>query len=779
MNNEQIIAALEELKNNLPMSDLDRELSDLEEQAASLRAKLQNNDNYRDRIEMGLSFRQNYYNYNIADAQSNVDSLTDEINYITNKIEMVEQDINENANEFDNARLETLKQRLSEAQETLAPNQAKLDDFKKRLESFENRLATEPGINLNEKIADENRVERIEDKIDALATTSYNKTITSDNINAAIEEVKNGDMTNAITILTSVRDTLADTSMDSNREEELAKVEQQLNENAMELANIQTKLSDKLNYVLSGLETEFKIDTMNERKDALEDRIARLKASNGDQSKIDRYTNLLNKLREESSKIPTNEDINKIKDLRAKLAEAESKGEKAEAQIIFNDLAVMVGSLGINDSEYRLDQKKEADLLSAKAALEQQKNLLQISNVEKIENILSELKTRPEEKKEEKEENKEGVVIPMENQNIEELKVAYSSSNEGLRAKAKERLAGIKAKLASMKKDGKFAWTGYIKTALAAVGLASIVNMAIPDAAPEEPKVTIETITEDEAPVVEETLDNAVEDAIKETVETGVGIAQDAMDSLDKNNTNTTNATKSVKKPVTNVVPNATIPQGQGILHEGDKVVVQTPNGNVETQLGPGQWTKGKISSVEEKVSSNPQQQVISQSTTVTGGEQIGSKTEVVEDTVNVPNTNTTPVVEQPAPAPVQEQPAPAPSNAVEEVVVEDEVVLPDIPEGSVIVNPGETYEQSSLDQAVSENKTVAASNDSISMNFDQNNVSFENVGSEPEMLRSSLANVGTEEGVNQQLNDEFNALMDEFNQADQATQQETEGMSR
>ena len=103
-----------------------------------------------------------------------------------------------------------------------------------------------------------------------------------------------------------------------------------------------------------------------------------------DDAVIDRFDAKMAALRDEQSRVLTNEQLNRINELRTELT---TTNDIVRSEQIWDEIEGILGNIIVDDNKLRLDQKREAELLSAKAALETEKDFLSVGIVEKLTTI--------------------------------------------------------------------------------------------------------------------------------------------------------------------------------------------------------------------------------------------------------------------------------------------------------------------------------------------------------------------------------------------------------
>ncbi|MBR1376927.1 MAG: hypothetical protein IJ565_03855 [Bacilli bacterium] len=464
MSNEELIQAIEELRNILPQSELDRELISLDEEIRPLEEKIANNDNYREDAEVGNERRKTIYERTIESVQNKLTQAREDVNSSNTRIIEAEKDLaayedaieqtgvelrasdgtqderfnrilenQRNGRDETASRLENLRSFLAQRTSDVSSDERSLSYYQDRLETLERRMAEEPGVNLNVKMADEDRLQELQTARDSISSRfEYIRENVDADLNDMITGIQNGtySIEDATRDLTVLYETISNsTTIEQDREAELAKIESQLAENASEIANIQTRLEEDSNYLESNFRGEVydqRISELEERRDRAngdalrrqletmrrrvvtldpatdEAEIADLKARIADQEealateygsdrleKADRYQNLIDFYTDKRYNVTNSNDLEQIQSLRSELATLDNSSVRAIE--IRKQLKDLVDNNAFDYSKYESDQNKLAELLSAKAALENRKQFLSIGVTEKIATILSSL----------------------------------------------------------------------------------------------------------------------------------------------------------------------------------------------------------------------------------------------------------------------------------------------------------------------------------------------------------------------------------------------------
>ena len=347
-------------------------------------------------------------------------------------------DVNSPEFEGQQALIAMLESQIAELEKNIATNQSWVEDMQSSLndprtgaDALEAAIAEDPSVNYVRKFEDMRRLDKLNNVYQTEASelaneNGYVKGDAVNQINNWIEQLNNGvnpeEITDAIGALATRINTQS--SVEEDRETRLAEIDRLIAENSMELAEIQNRFVEsrlvKLNYALSSIQGEAydkKVARIQSARDlatgdaqkaeierlerefltaSAERRaeIAQLTAqkrseyaaarNSRDDAAIDRFDAKMAELRDEQSRVLTNEQLNRINELRTELT---TTNDIVRSEQIWDEIEGILGNIIVDDNKLRLDQKREAELLSAKAALETEKDFLSVGIVEKLTTI--------------------------------------------------------------------------------------------------------------------------------------------------------------------------------------------------------------------------------------------------------------------------------------------------------------------------------------------------------------------------------------------------------
>ena len=702
-----------------------------------------------------------------------------------------------------------IRNEIAECEDSIARDKSVLEDPKYGKAVFEARMAEDPTLNYRQVFEDERTIEDLQAQYQAeQAVQDYTQAEMTEPIDKWINQIQSGEY-DAESLSAEMDEFLKNpylATITDNRDAEIADIDRQLPEIEMGIDAIKQRQLNKLNYAVStfeaGSETmgingtyDQKIARTQKNRDAVtaerdqkkaeldalynelvahpersveikirirEAREAMASLANANKETVAKYDERLEKLKFEKEHVLSYEQIERMKELRNELAETDSKTSAKRILEIATELKAIEDTTTLDVNSIRLDERRLAELLSTKAALENRKELLskdlnvelltiqqgignsltqsapaaeetpaveqapvtdtnpslndlmgnaqvsdaqptleslmgdaQVSDAQPtLESLMGNAQVSSPLTDEERKANlkkalendtmKDSWLQRAENEDVywigdeEEISpdqksknkfkvAAFAAAGAALKEKAKGMLDKAKAKLSGVKDHFKKHWKKYAVGALvlliSSCAVKNIVNnngdevadeqtIDNPEQTPEETPVTPEEVAEAEVPEEDE----------KEDEQTNTD------DNNDLENTNDT------------VTPASTEPQTpEPIIGTAISTDPSSDIADIVIPI-PGELDNSTniISQTSEIISDNPEQHVISETVTTTGGEVISTKTEeenhevtvnengeVTENTTNTNNSSDT-------------------TNnggvqSVTEEVISDDVVLPDI----------------------------------------------------------------------------------------------------
>ena len=324
--------------------------------------------------------------------------------------------------------IEDIRASIAENEERISSDQAKLDDPNYGEAAFEALMAEDPNVNYQAKFGDQRELDNMissygEDLEYLTNENGYTQASLNAQIDNWMEQINSGTATpEAIAaeigeVATRIN---LNSSVEEEREAELAEIDRQLAENSMELAEVQTRLDDRFNYVLSSIQgeaynkkianvqlgkdlaearqqkadldalyAEYAATTDENRKAELETQISEKrtemgKIRNAHKDDVAKFDARIAALKEEQENVLTNEEFNRIQELREELSKLDKDKDAVRLLEIGTEINGILDKTTFDDNKMRLDQKREAELLSAKAALEARKEFLSVGVVERL-----------------------------------------------------------------------------------------------------------------------------------------------------------------------------------------------------------------------------------------------------------------------------------------------------------------------------------------------------------------------------------------------------------
>ena len=272
MSNEEIIQLLEELKTLSPETEVDGKIVSLDEQINELREKLNNYDNYRERVVTGNAFRRNNLNASLSTLEKDQVKLNASLNdkeselekervrlaenekglalyneaiqriendYRNNVIsaQQLERKQNERAayastNETLTANVSNLENEINDIRDEYNNKTSEVEEARTRLNEFEERVSANPNVNINEVMADERRVSELENERRNLILNEDSKIGTIEALNDVIEQINSG-----VDFFENFGDVSEE--MITENDFEIAGINKELEKNAIELERIQ------------------------------------------------------------------------------------------------------------------------------------------------------------------------------------------------------------------------------------------------------------------------------------------------------------------------------------------------------------------------------------------------------------------------------------------------------------------------------------------------------------------------------------------------------------
>lgn len=496
MNKEELLKQLEELRSHLPKGELDGMRISTDNAIAELENKLADNSNYisnkanffnsgrRNNLEKAINSSQvkmvesqnnvTAIQKNIEITQKDLDSIPDVVKDLENQLTTAGRDLRANINptpEQDaviSSRLKTLRDQIAEYrsheatlkanmleyQRDLELNQNQVSEYGKReqryqtlLTSFNERLQNEDAnTNLGLKLKDEanldalkNTKESLEgkfeysmldlgDELDDLMTNLSNDTMTPEQVITSLETYKNSNI-----------DYQTFVNNDEARMNELSDIDNSRSAMSMEISDLQTKLGNDNNYLVSSFVTELNEERISKAEQNMND--AQISLNECDES-VATYTNdiaranneiafsesCINSMREEIvewniqiKRLDKDNDKDLITKINRKISinEAQISSEQKNISYLLNEQVTIKNQLDgaqkrksiqldkitrygnlidnmqaknenvIDEYAKRLDEKRLADLISGAAALDSRKAFLDYDFEASLENVLS------------------------------------------------------------------------------------------------------------------------------------------------------------------------------------------------------------------------------------------------------------------------------------------------------------------------------------------------------------------------------------------------------
>ncbi len=504
MSTEELIQALGDLKDSLPLSENDQILFALEDKMKPFQDRLANNDNYRDTVEQptqtvetpeptaedilygshfengtesntpetvtntepgihpaNIAMRERFEMYRNSIEEANNSIAEDNI-----ALQEAEQALVDKRREFSNidndnidmnspeyagqrallsaleSQVEELRNEIEENQRVVNETQAKLDDPNYGSAAFEALMASDPTVNYQARFEDEKALAKIQEQYQLESDSQiYSQSAVNAQIDEWVNQIQSGNYDAAAisAAIDELAGRIAQTSLDEDREAELADIDRQLADNSMELADIQNRLSDRLNYVVSSFEAgseamglggaydkriqkvqkgrdlatganqKAELDELYKELVANPDRAdeinARIKEKRSEMASIAnlhkddvaKFDARIAKLKEEKENVLSHEQLNRINELRGELSGLDFSKDGERVLEISSELNGILGNTTLDVNQMRLDEKREAELLAAKAALENRRELLSRGIIEKLYTIqagLNNIKTQ-------------------------------------------------------------------------------------------------------------------------------------------------------------------------------------------------------------------------------------------------------------------------------------------------------------------------------------------------------------------------------------------------
>lgn len=340
MNKEQLIEQLRILSDRLPQSGMDEERLKVETSISELEAKLANNDNYTENAKFYnardlLNRRNNYERASnaLTAAQHEQESIEKslaaaekeqsdyqasnqarreellqtqqrigrELRAMVNVTPEQNDDINNRLREVREAiatidarnnellsNIDSYREDLANQQDVVEKATAKMEKYRQMYDSYRERADREDeNVNVLAKIKDEEEIARLRQQKEALeGEYTYSNMDLREEISMIIDDLNNDEITveDALNSLRSYRErsisneTLENATVD--RENELNKLSLAYNNLTMEISDLETKLSDSNNYLVSGFVTEINEDRLanaQANRDDLESEITRVR----------------------------------------------------------------------------------------------------------------------------------------------------------------------------------------------------------------------------------------------------------------------------------------------------------------------------------------------------------------------------------------------------------------------------------------------------------------------------------------------------------------------
>ena len=312
-----------------------------------------------------------------------------------------------------------IKNEIAECEDSIARDKSVLEDPKYGKAVFEARMAEDPTLNYRQVFEDERTIEDLQAQYQAeQAIEGYTQAEMTEPIDRWINQIQSGEY-DAATISNEMDEFLKNPYLESltnDRDAEIADIDRQLPEIEMEIDAIKQKQLNVLDYAVSTFEAGSETMGINgtyDRKIERAERSLNLAATARDrkQAELDAlYSELvanpnnvrdisrriketrdematiatahktalarLERLRFEKENVLSNDQIERMKQLRAKLAGLNPEKNAREILAITAELESIKENTTLDISSMRMDERRLAELCSTKAALENRKALL-------------------------------------------------------------------------------------------------------------------------------------------------------------------------------------------------------------------------------------------------------------------------------------------------------------------------------------------------------------------------------------------------------------------
>ena len=316
-----------------------------------------------------------------------------------------------------------IRNEITECQDSIARDRTVLDDPKYGKAAFEARMAEDPTLNYQQVFEDERIIEDLQEQYQIeSANQAYSQAEMTEPIDRWINQIQSGEY-DAATISNEMDEFLKNPYLESltnDRDAEIADIDRQLPEIEMEIDAIKQRQLSKLNYAVStfeaGSETmgingtyDRKIERTQRNRDAItaerDQKKAELDAlyselvanpnnaidisrrikdvrdemasiANANKEIVAKYDARLEKLKKEKENVLSFEQIEHMKELRSELEGLNPQTDGRRILAIATELKKIEDTTTLDVNSIRLDERRLAELLSSKAALENRKALL-------------------------------------------------------------------------------------------------------------------------------------------------------------------------------------------------------------------------------------------------------------------------------------------------------------------------------------------------------------------------------------------------------------------
>lgn len=381
MSNEELIQALEQLRDNLPQGINDHRLVTLYTRINETEEKLSNDDNYHDRATNGNAMAKRRYENAITIAENEKAENDRQIEEMNNELQN---------NQLSDEEKRSYQSRIEELQRENFEYDVTIDDNKNNISTLEERISENADINYNEKMADEKTLLELKEKYNSISNNSYILGFEKEHINEIIENLKLNiiEPNEVISYLEKLSEML-----NKGYEEIIVDIESETEEIDSQISKISIKEN---NYLEERLNKQQKlIDDYDKEIAELEKEIAQ---NNSIGNNIDENGNIIvlgyttETLKKELQNLKDNRDknldinkINEINDLKEKIKKLDNNSK--EYNEISEKLQDSIDDLLYENNDYNDLRKHESELLAIKEAMQNSNKYTVSEAINKISEI--------------------------------------------------------------------------------------------------------------------------------------------------------------------------------------------------------------------------------------------------------------------------------------------------------------------------------------------------------------------------------------------------------